>query len=64
MADLLEVKRSNYAILLNNSRTLWLIDLKLSGMMDMCKKMNTMNTMADLLEVKFRCLLNTGMIDF
>ena len=34
MADLSEVKRSNLAILLNNSRTLWPIDVKLSGVMD------------------------------
>ena len=40
MADLSEVKRSNFAILLNNSRTLWPIDVKFSGMMDMGKEMN------------------------
>ena len=34
MADLSEVKRSNFAILLNNSRTLGPIDVKLSGVMD------------------------------
>ena len=30
MVDLSEVKRSNFAILLNNSRTLWPIDVKFS----------------------------------
>ena len=30
-------QRSNFAILLNNSRTLWPIDVKFSGMMDMGK---------------------------
>ena len=39
MADISEVKRSNLAILLNNSRTLWPIDVNFSGAMDMGKKM-------------------------
>ena len=38
MADLSEVKRSNFAILLNDSSTLWPIDVKLSGVMGMGKK--------------------------
>ena len=38
MADLSEVKRSNFAILLNNYRTLWPIEFKLSGVMDIDKK--------------------------
>ena len=39
MADLSEVKRSNLVILLNNSRMLWPIDVKLSGVMNIGKKM-------------------------
>ena len=68
MADLSEVKRSNFAILLINSRMLWPIDVKFSGMMDMCKKMNLICDdaqfkMADLSEVKrsnFAILLNNS----
>ena len=43
MVDLSEVKRSNFAILLNNSRMLWPIDVKLSGVMDIGKKMITID---------------------
>ena len=43
MADLLEVKRSNFASLLNNSRTLWPIDDKFSGVMDMGMKIITID---------------------
>ena len=43
MADISEVKRSNFAILLNNSRTLWPIDVKFSGVMDMGTKMIPMD---------------------
>ena len=39
MADLSEVKRSNFAILLNNYRMLWPIDVRFSGMMDILRKM-------------------------
>ena len=59
MADLTEVKRSNFAILLNNSRPLWPIDFTFSGMTDMGKKMTLLicddarSKMADLSEVKF-----------
>ena len=56
MADFFEVKRSNFAILLNNSRTLWPIDVKFSGMMDMRSALlicdNVRSKMADLSEVK------------
>ena len=36
-------QRSNFAIFLNNSRTLWPIDAKLSGVMDMVNMGKEMN---------------------
>ena len=40
MADLSEVKRSNFNVLRNNSRTAWASVLKFIGMVDIGQEMN------------------------